>query len=161
MTQRQRFRHHFTVVPFAGIWPLIGGAGSESTIHFFTQRAVIAIGQHRQIAWHIQRQQPAFLLFGLRHRLSLSQRAFRQAAQFGLIGDQLAPAHGGVEHVVAVSGTQFGKAGDNLAIATLFFRRQANARQFEITQRVFYRLALRHCQLIEGFAFFQATVSLV
>ena len=30
VAQRQRFRHHFAVVPFTGVRPLIGGAGGEA-----------------------------------------------------------------------------------------------------------------------------------
>ncbi len=142
MTQREDLFHNRAVIPLASIRPLVRGAGAVGAVHLFTQRLIVAVGHHRQVARNIQRQQIALLFFGFGLRFCGSQRAFRHAGKFRFIGNQLAPAHGGVEHVVAVSRTQFGQSRGDFAIALLFVFRQADAGEFKITQRVIHRFFL-------------------
>jgi hypothetical protein len=56
------------------------------------------------------------------------------------------PAHGRVEHVVAVLVAQLGQAGGDFAVALLLLFRQANTGEFKITQRVVDRFFLRGIQ---------------
>ena len=64
---------------------------------------------------------------------------FRHTRQFRFIGNQLRPAHGGVEDVVAVLVAQLGQARGDFAVANLFFLLAGQSRQFEITQGVIDR----------------------
>ncbi len=146
MTQGEDFGHHRGVVPLTGIRTLIGGAGAVGAIHLFAQGLVVAVGHHRQIARDIQGQQVAFLLFRLSLGFSCRQGALRHACQIRFVGNQLRPAHGGIQHVVAVLIPQLGQARCNFAVALLFVFRKANARQFKITQGVIDSLFLRDVQ---------------
>lgn len=142
MAQGEDLGHHRAVVPFAGVRSLVRSAGGVGAIELFAQRLVVAVGHHRQVARDIKGQQIAFLLFSLRLGLSRGQRALRHPGELGFIGDQLAPAHGGVEHVVAVLVTQLGEARGNFAVALLLLFCQANTGEFKITQRVIHRFFL-------------------
>ncbi|MNB78906.1 hypothetical protein D3C75_256190 [compost metagenome] len=161
MTQGEDFGHHRAVIPFTGIRPLIGGAGAVGAVHLFAQSLVVTVGHYRQIARDIQRQQVTFLLFGFCLRFCRRQGAFRHSGQFGLVGDQFGPTHGGIQHVVAVLITQFRQTRGNLTVALLFVFRQANARQFKITQRVIDRFFLRGIQRRIMIAVAQIAIRLV
>ncbi len=87
VTQSKDLRHHRAVIPFARVWPLVGGAGAVGAVKLFAQGLVIAVGHHRQIARDVERQQPALLLFGLRLSLGLRQGALRHTGQLRLIGN--------------------------------------------------------------------------
>ncbi|STW66832.1 Uncharacterised protein [Klebsiella michiganensis] len=146
VAQGEDFRHYRAVVPFSGVRPLVGGAGGIGAIQLFTQRLIVAVGHYRQIARDIQGQQKPFLLFGFSLGFRCGKRAFRHAGELRFIGDQLGPAHGRVEHVVAVLIAQLGEAGGDFAVAFLLLFRQANTGEFKIAQRVIYRFFLRGIQ---------------
>ncbi len=146
MAQRKNFFHHRAVIPLTGVRPLVGGASGIGAIHLFTQRLVVAVGHHWQIARDIQSQQVTFLLFGFRLGFSGGERAFRHSRQLGFVGDELRPAHGGIEHIIAVLVAQLRQASGDFAVTLLFLFRQANAGQFKITQRVIDRFLLRGIQ---------------
>ena len=146
VTQGEDFRHYRAVVPLTGIRPLIGGAGAVRTVHLFAQGLVVAVGHHRQIARDIKRQQEAFLLFRFGLGFCRRQRAFRHTGQLSFVGNQLRPAHGGVEHVVAVLVAQLGQTRGNFAVAGLLLFWQANPGQLKITQGVIDRFFLRRAQ---------------
>ena len=146
VTQGENFRHHRAVIPFTCIRPLVRGASAVSAVHLFAQRLVVAIGHHRQIARNIQRQQVTLLFFRFGLRFSSGQRAFRHTRQLRFVGHQFRPAHGRIQHVVAVLIAQFGQARGNFAVAFLFLFFEANTGQFEITQGVIDRFLLRNAQ---------------
>ena len=146
VAQGEDFGHYRAVVPFSGVRPLVGGAGGIGAIQLFTQRLIVAVGHYRQIARDIQGQQKPFLLFGFSLGFRCGKRAFRHAGELRFIGDQLGPAHGRVEHVVAVLIAQLGEAGGDFAVAFLLLFRQANTGEFKIAQRVIHRFFLRGIQ---------------
>ena len=161
VTQRQLFRHDGAIVPFTGVRTLIGGACRIGAIHLFAQRRVVAVGHDWQVAWNIQRQQPAFLLFSFSLGFCRRQCAFRHTGQLAFIGDQLAPAHSGIKHVVAVSRPQLREARGDFAIALLFIFWQTDTGEFEITQGVIDRFLLRQIQCRVLIALFQVAIRLI
>ena len=133
VAQGEDFRHYRAVIPLTGIRPLVRSAGGIGAIQLFTQRLVIAVGHYRQIARDIQGQQIPFLLFGFSLSFRRSKCAFRHPGELGFIGDQLRPAHGGIEDIVTVLIAQFRQACGDFAVAFLLLFGQANTGEFKIT----------------------------
>ncbi|MNC12644.1 hypothetical protein D3C75_603680 [compost metagenome] len=161
MTQRQNFFHHWRVVPLACIRALIGCASRIGAVHFFAQFAVVAVSKHWQIAWDIQRQQPAILLFGFGLSACCRQCTFRHTRKLRFVSNQFRPALGRIQHVVAVGRTQFRQARSDFAIALLFFWRQTDARKLEITQCVINSFFLSYAQIGIKRAIAQVAIRLI
>ncbi len=97
------------VVPPAGVRSLVGGACRPGFIEGAPQRFGFGIGHHGNIGGLIERQQPALEALLVTAAARLLDETRVQAAQLGGIGDVIAPAVGGIEHVLFELRLQLGQ----------------------------------------------------
>ncbi len=159
--QGQQLAHDGGVVPLAGVGALVGGAGGEGLIQLGAQCAVIRVHHHRQVRRNIQGEQPALFAFEFSHLAGGRLGARRQTGQFGLVGHQLAPALGRIQHVVAEAGGQLGEAGLNFPITLLRLGGQTYAGEAEVTQGILDLLALGAAQQEEVVALGEGQIGLI
>ncbi len=161
VAQGEQLGHDGGVVPLARVRPLIRGAGGEGLVQLGPQGAIVGVHHHRQVGGDVQSEQPPLLALELGHLAGGGLRTLRQTCQLGLVGHQLAPALGRVQHVVAEAGGELGEAGLDFAVALLRLGGQTDAGEAEVTQGVLDLLALGIVQAREVIALEQRQIGLV
>ncbi|RMV85575.1 Hexapeptide repeat-containing transferase, partial [Pseudomonas amygdali pv. tabaci] len=136
LTQVEDLLHDRGIVVLARIRALIRRASAVSRIDFFTQCAVFGVGHHRVVARKFQRDQVAFQILGLGGGSHLLFGRIGQAGEGGLIGDQLGPGLSGIEQLVGKLAAQLRQFALHFSVTLLLFRRQIDAGQAEIAQRL-------------------------
>ena len=161
VAQFEDFVDDGTVVPFSRIRPLVRGAGGVGAVDFLAQGAVVAAGNDGAIARIIQGEAVALLALAFRRFFGGGEVVFGQALERLGAGDGLAPAHVGVQHILLKLRGEFGEALADVAIRLLLVRRQADAGEAEIAQRIGNGLLLRRSVRGEGGGFFQLDKALI
>jgi len=146
LTQVEDLFHYRAVVELAGVRPLVGGTGGIGDVDLFAQLTIVGVSHHGVVAGEFQADQPAIQFLGFRRFGHLRLGRIGDAGQQAFVGNVLGPGLGRIEQLVGEGAAQLGELHADRAEALLLGRRQVDAGQAEVTQRVFDDGLLRYVE---------------
>jgi hypothetical protein len=142
MSQLENLRHQLGVVPAAFRRALIRSTRHPALIELAPQPFVLGVHHHGLVVRRVEREEPAFELTRLRGGACALDDRLRQAGDLTLLRHMPRPGVGRVEHVLVELGLQRGELFDQRFELGLLLRRQRDAGESKVAQRVLQKVCV-------------------